>query len=69
MLLESRKQPVTGSETTNQEDKLHHVVTLCLYVGNKVLTLTGMEAARVCCSNPFIIAWTDGSNKSATSWL
>jgi hypothetical protein len=69
ILLESLKQPVVGSETADQENKLYHVVTLRFYVRNKTLTLTGVEATRVCCSNPLIIAWTDGSNKSATSWL
>jgi hypothetical protein len=69
ILLESLKQPVAGSETADQENKLYHVVTLRLYVRNRTLTLTGVEAARVCCSNALIIAWTDGSNKPATSWL
>jgi hypothetical protein len=68
ILLESFKQPVAGSETADQENKLH-VVTLRLCVRNKTLTLTGVEATRVCCSNALIIAWTDGSNKPATSWL
>jgi hypothetical protein len=65
ILLESRKQPVVGSETTNQENGLHHIVTL-LYVRNKALTLTGVRATRLCCSKPSMIACTDGSNKSST---
>jgi hypothetical protein len=65
ILLESRKQPVVGSETTNQENGLHHVVTL-ICVGNKALTLTGVRATRLCCSKPSMIACMDGSNKSAT---
>jgi len=69
VLLKSRKQPVASSETTDQEYKLHNIVTICRYVMNKVLTLTGVDTTRLCCSKASMIALTDGSNKSATSWL
>jgi len=47
IFLESRNQPVAGSETTDQEYKLQNIVTICLYVMNKLPTLTGVEATRL----------------------
>jgi hypothetical protein len=46
ILLEFRKQPVTGSETTDQENTLHNVVHRLLMLKNIRLTLIGVEAAR-----------------------
>jgi hypothetical protein len=69
IFLEFRKQPVAGSETTDQENTLHNVVHQLFILRNIMLTLTGVEAARFCCLKASMMASMDGLNKSATSWL